>query len=58
MYYICYMDCTIIKFIKEEGQIIGVLLQIDNGETQYLTIEEHNTFQNKKDGRQIRISHH
>jgi len=52
------MDCTIIKFIKEEGKIIGVLLQIDNGETQYLTIEEHNTFQNKKDGRQIRISHH
>jgi hypothetical protein len=45
------MNCTIIKFIKDKGQIIGVLLQIDNGETQYLTIEEYNKFQNKKDGR-------
>ena len=41
------MNCTIIKFIKDKGQIIGVLLQIDNGETQYLTIEEYNNFQNK-----------
>jgi hypothetical protein len=38
------MNCTIIKFIKDKGQIIGVLLQIDNGETQYLTIEEYNNF--------------
>ena len=38
------MDCTIIKFIKEEGKIIGVLLQVDNGDTQYLTIEEHNKY--------------
>ena len=45
------MNCTIIKFIKDKGQIIGVLLQIDNGETQYLTIEEYNKFENKKDGR-------
>jgi len=38
------MDCQIIKFIKEKGQIIGVLLQVDNGDTQYLTIEEHNIY--------------
>jgi hypothetical protein len=44
MFYICTMDCTIIKFIKEDGKIIGVLLQVDNGDTQYLTIEEHNKF--------------
>ena len=36
------MDCQIIKFIKDKGKIIGVLFQIDNGETQYLTIEEYN----------------
>lgn len=42
------MDCTIIKFIKEEGKIIGVLLQVDNGDTQYLTIEEHNKIQHGK----------
>ena len=36
------MNCQIIKFIKEKGEIIGVLLQIDNGETQYLTIKEYN----------------
>ena len=39
------MDCKIIKFIKDKGEIIGVLFQIDNGETQYLTIEEYNKFQ-------------
>jgi hypothetical protein len=38
------MNCTIIKFIKEEGKIIGVLLQVDNGDTQYLTIEEYNKY--------------
>jgi hypothetical protein len=42
------MNCSIIKFIKEDGKIIGVLLQVDNGDTQYLTIEEYNKFQNKK----------
>jgi hypothetical protein len=47
MFYICHMDCTIIKFIKEDGKIIGVLIQVDNGDTQYLTIEEYNKFQNK-----------
>jgi len=36
------MNCQIIKFIKDKGQIIGVLLQIDNGDTQYLAIEEYN----------------
>jgi hypothetical protein len=41
------MDCKIIKFIKDKGQIIGVLLQVDNGDTQYLTIEEYNNFINK-----------
>ena len=41
------MDCQIIKFIKDKGKIIGVLFQIDNGETQYLTIEEYNKFINK-----------
>jgi hypothetical protein len=40
------MDCKIIKFIKDKGQIIGVLLQVDNGDTQYLTIEEYNNFIN------------
>jgi hypothetical protein len=38
------MDCEIIKFIKEKGEIIGVLLQIGNGETEYLTIKEYNTW--------------
>jgi hypothetical protein len=42
------MDCQIIKFIKEEGKVIGVLLQVENGDTQYLTIEEHNKIQNGK----------
>jgi hypothetical protein len=42
------MNCSIIKFIKEDGKVIGVLLQVDNGDTQYLTIEEYNKFQNKK----------
>jgi hypothetical protein len=41
------MNCQIIKFIKDKGQIIGVLLQIDNGDTQYLAIEEYNNFINK-----------
>lgn len=41
------MDCQIINLIKEKGQIIGVLIQVDNGDTQYLTIEEHNKFINK-----------
>jgi hypothetical protein len=45
------MTCTIIKFIKEKGKIIGVLLQIDNGETQYLTIEEYNKFENCKNNK-------
>ena len=38
------MNCYIIKFIKEDGHIIGVLLQVDNGDTQYLTINEYNKF--------------
>lgn len=38
------MDCKIINLIKEKGEIIGVVIQIDNGETQYLTIEEYNNF--------------
>jgi len=41
------MDCQIINLVKEKGQIIGVLIQVDNGDTQYLTIEEHNNFTNK-----------
>ena len=41
------MDCRIIKFIKEEEKVIGVLLQVDNGDTQYLTIEEYSKFENK-----------
>ena len=36
------MNCQIINLVKEKGQIIGVLLQIDNGDTQYLAIEEYN----------------
>jgi hypothetical protein len=42
------MDCQIIKFIKYKGEIIGILIQVDNGNTQYLTIEEYNKFQNGK----------
>ena len=38
------MDCQIINLVKEKGQIIGVLFQLDNGDTQYLTIEEYNNF--------------
>jgi len=41
------MNCQIIKFVKEKGEIIGALLQIENGETQYLTIKEYNKFINK-----------
>jgi hypothetical protein len=41
------MNCTIIKFVKEKGKIIGVILQVDNGDTQYLTIEEYNKFEDK-----------
>jgi hypothetical protein len=41
------MNCQIIKFIKDKGQIIGVLLQIDNGDTQYLAIEEYNNLTKK-----------
>lgn len=38
------MDCQIINLVKEKGQIIGVVIQLDNGDTQYLTIEEYNKF--------------
>lgn len=38
------MKCTILKFVKEKGKIIGVLIQVDNGDTQYLTIKEYNNF--------------
>jgi hypothetical protein len=38
------MDCQIINLVKHKGEIIGVLLQVDNGNTQYLTIEEYNNF--------------
>ena len=38
------MNCQIINLVKEKGQIIGVLLQLENGETQYLTINEYNKF--------------
>ena len=41
------MDCKIINLVKEKGKVIGVLLQIDNGDTQYLAIEEYNNFINK-----------
>lgn len=40
------MNCQIIKLVKDKGQIIGVLLQLENGETQYLTIEEYNNLKN------------
>jgi hypothetical protein len=43
------MDSQIINLVKEKGQIIGVLLQLENGETQYLTIEDYNNFINKKE---------
>ena len=42
------MNCTIIKFIKEEGKIIGVLLQVDNGDTQYMTMDEIKTLNKKR----------
>jgi hypothetical protein len=38
------MTFQIINLIKDKGQIIGVLLQVENGDTQYLTIEEYNNF--------------
>jgi hypothetical protein len=38
------MNCQIINLVKEKGQIIGVLLQLENGDTQYLTIEEYNKY--------------
>lgn len=38
------MDCAIINLVKEKGQIIGVVLQVENGDTQYLSIEEYNNF--------------
>ncbi len=40
------MNCQIINLVKDKGEIIGVLLQLENGETQYLTIKEYNKFQN------------
>ena len=42
------MNCQIINLVKDKGEIIGVLLQLDNGDTQYLTIEEYNKFKNGK----------
>lgn len=42
------MNCQIINLIKDKGEIIGVLLQLENGETQYLPIKEYNKFQNGK----------
>jgi hypothetical protein len=41
------MNCQIINLVKEKGQIIGVLLQIDNGDTQYITIKEYNNLTKK-----------
>ena len=38
------MDCQIINLVKEKGEVIGVVIQVDNGDTQYLTIEEHNKY--------------
>jgi hypothetical protein len=38
------MNCQIINLVKDKGQIIGVLLQVENGDTQYLTIEDYNIF--------------
>ena len=35
---------SIIKIFEKEGIPYGVLLQIDNGDTQYLPIEEFNKF--------------
>ncbi len=37
---------TILSFITNDGESepIGVYLQIDNGDVQYLTINEYNTF--------------
>lgn len=40
------MDVTVIKWFTDEGDTEpnGVLLQVDNGDTQYLTIEEYKLF--------------
>ena len=38
------MDCEIINLVKDKGQIIGVVIQFDNGDTKYLTIEEYNKY--------------
>jgi hypothetical protein len=42
------MKCTILKFVKEKGKIIGVLIQVDNGDTQYLTIKEYEKLSEKR----------
>jgi hypothetical protein len=38
------MNCQIINIVKDKGEVIGVLLQLDNGDTKYLTIKEYNKF--------------
>ena len=42
------MNCQIINLVKDKGEIIGVILQLENGNTQYLTIKEYNKFKNGK----------
>ena len=41
------MDCKIINLVKEKGEVIGVVIQIDNGDTQYLAIKEYNNLTKK-----------
>lgn len=40
------MNCTILKWVTDEDGLNpkGVILQVDNGDTQYLTTEEYKTF--------------
>lgn len=44
-------DYTILSYCTDEGQTNpnGVILQISNGDTQYLTIEEFETFTNNQE---------
>ena len=37
-----------IYFDKDKNIPTGVLIQIDNGDTQYLTMKDYNVFKNKK----------
>ena len=43
---------TVDSWVREEGVVIGVHLTCDNGDTQYLTLEEYAEFTNNRDERE------